>query len=126
MKLTLAYWILLAAFSLPIVAAGIAKAGRRDYDNAAPRAWEATLEGHRARAVAAMNNTYEALPFFATAVVVAHQLGAPQGRLDALAIAWLALRLVYLGLYVSGRATARSLAWAAAVAVNVWIFVLAA
>jgi uncharacterized MAPEG superfamily protein len=126
MKLTLAYWLLLAAFFLPLLAAGVAKAGRRDYDNADPRAWESKLTGHRARAVAAMNNTFEALPFFAAAVIVAHQLGAPQGRLDALAAAWIVLRLVYLGLYVSDRATARSLVWMAAVAVNVWIFVLGA
>jgi uncharacterized MAPEG superfamily protein len=126
MKLTLAYWLLLAAFFLPFVAAGVAKAGRRDYDNADPRGWESTLTGHRARAVAAMNNTFEALPFFAAAVIVAHQLGAPQGRLDALAATWIVLRVGYLGLYVSGRATARSLAWIAAVAVNVWIFVLGA
>ena len=124
MKLTLAHWLLLVSFFLPLLAAGIAKAGRRDYDNADPRAWEAKLGGHRARAVAAMNNTYEALPFFATAVIVAHQLGAPQGRLDALAVAWFVLRLVYLGLYVGNVATARSLVWIAAVAVNVWIFVL--
>jgi uncharacterized MAPEG superfamily protein len=126
MKLTLAYWILLAAFFLPFVAAGVAKAGRRDYDNANPRAWEARLDGRRARAVAAMNNTFEALPFFAAAVIVAHQLGAPQGRLDALAAAWFALRIVYLALYVGDRASARSLVWIAGLAVNTWIFVLAA
>jgi uncharacterized MAPEG superfamily protein len=126
MKLTLAYWILLAAFFLPFVCAGIAKAGRRDYDNADPRGWELKLDGHRRRAVAAMNNTFEALPFFAAAVIVAHQLGAPQGRLDLLAGAWLALRLLYVGLYVADRANARSLAWIAALAVNAWIFVLGA
>jgi len=126
MTLTLAHWILLASFFLPFVCAGIAKAGRRDYDNAEPRQWESRLDGYRRRAVAAMNNTFEALPFFAAAVLVAHQTGAPQGRLDLLAAGWLVLRLVYVGLYVADRPTARSLAWAAAVAVNVWIFVLAA
>jgi uncharacterized MAPEG superfamily protein len=73
-----------------------------------------------------MNNTFEALPFFAAAVIVAHQLGAPQARLDQLAVAWLALRLVYVWLYVSDRASARSLVWTGAVIVNVWIFLLAA
>jgi len=126
MTLTLAYWMLFAAFFLPFVCAGIAKAGRRDYDNADPRAWEASLDGHRRRAVAAMNNTFEALPFFAAAVVVAHQLGAPQGRLDALAAAWLVLRIAYVALYVGDRATARSLAWVAALAVTAWIFLLGA
>jgi len=126
MTLTLAYWILLAAFFLPFVCAGIAKAGRRDYDNADPRRWESALDGHRRRAVAAMNNTFEALPFFATAVVIAHQLGAPQGRLDVLAAVWLALRIAYVVLYVGDRANARSLAWVAALAVTVWIFLLGA
>jgi uncharacterized MAPEG superfamily protein len=126
MTLTIAHWILLAAFFVPFVAAGVAKWGRRDFDNADPRAWEAKLTGHRARAVAAMNNTFEALPFFAAAVIVAHQLGAPQGRLDALAAVWLALRVAYVALYVGDRPSARSLVWIAALAVNAWIFVLAA
>lgn len=126
MKLSLAYWILLVAFFMPFVCAGIAKAGRRDYDNAEPRSWEARLDGHRRRAVAAMNNTFEALPFFAAAVIVAHQFGAPQGRLDLLAVAWLVLRAAYVALYVADRASARSLIWTAALAVNVWIFVLGA
>ena len=126
MTLTLAYWILFVAFFLPFVAAGIAKAGRRDYDNTDPRAWERTLDGRRRRAVAAMNNTFEALPFFAAAVIIAHQLGAAQGRLDALAAAWLVLRVVYLVLYLADRASARSLVWIAGLAVNAGIFLLGA
>ncbi len=125
MKLTLAYWILFAAFFLPVICAGIAKAGRRDYNNATPRDWEGRLEGFRARAVAAMNNTYEALPFFAAAVIIAHQLAAPQARLDLLASIWLALRLLYVGAYVGNLAAVRSLIWMASVAVIIWIFLLA-
>jgi uncharacterized MAPEG superfamily protein len=41
-------------------------------------------------------------------------------------VAWLVLRAAYVGLYVGGRATARSLVWLASVAVTVWIFVLGA
>ena len=125
MKLTLAYWILFAAFFLPVICAGIAKAGRRDYNNATPRDWEGRLDGFRARAVAAMNNTYEALPFFAAAVIIAHQLAAPQARLDLLASIWLALRLLYVGAYVGNLAALRSLIWMASVAVIIWIFLLA-
>lgn len=126
MTLTIAGWVLLASFFLPILAAGIAKAGRRDFDNAHPRDWEASLTGYRARAVAAMNNTYEALPFFAAAVIMAHLMKAPQGRLDTLAIVWFALRLIFLACYVGDRPSLRSLAWVAALAVTVWIFVLGA
>lgn len=126
MKMTLAYWILLLSFFLPSICAGIAKGGRRDYDNANPRDWETKLGGHRARAVAAMNNTFEALPFFAAAVIIAHQMGAAQGRLDMLAIAWLVLRAAYIALYVGNKASIRSLVWMAGVVVTVWIFLLGA
>ena len=78
------------------------------------------------RAVAAMNNSFEALPFFAAAVVIAHQTGAAQSRLDLLAAIWLALRLVYVGLYVANLAGLRSLVWLAGVVTTVWIFVLGA
>jgi uncharacterized MAPEG superfamily protein len=126
MTLTLAYWILLAAFFVPYVCAGIAKAGRRDYDNADPRRWATNLDGYRRRAVAAMENSFEAMPFFAAAVIVAHQLDAPQGRLDLLAATWLALRAAYVWLYVADRSSARTLVWVAALAVTVWIFLLGA
>lgn len=124
--MTLALWILLAAFFLPFVAAGVAKWGRRDYDNAQPRAWEAQLDGKRARAIAAMNNSFEALPFFATAVLVAHHLQAPQAWVDGLSGLWLLLRVLYLFLYVTNRASARSLVWLGGIVINVWLFVLAA
>jgi hypothetical protein len=52
--MTLAYWILLLSFFLPSICAGIAKGGRRDYNNANPREWETKLDGYRARAVAAL------------------------------------------------------------------------
>jgi uncharacterized MAPEG superfamily protein len=126
MTFTLAYGCLLAAFMLPFACAGIAKAGRRGYDNRDPRRWVAALQGYRGRAVAAEANTFEALPFFAAAVIIAHQLGAPQGRLDALASVYLVLRVGYVAAYVGDRATLRSLVWAAALAVNLWIFVLGA
>jgi uncharacterized MAPEG superfamily protein len=48
--MTLAYWILLVSFFLPLVCAGIAKAGRRDYDNADPRAWLGDARRSTARA----------------------------------------------------------------------------
>jgi uncharacterized MAPEG superfamily protein len=126
MTFTLSLWILLVSFFLPVLCAGIAKAGRKDYDNANPRAWEGDLQGYRQRAIAAMNNSFEALPFFAAAVIVAHLTEAPQDRLDLLAAAWLVLRLVYVGLYVADRAALRSLVWLAGVVVTVWIFVLGA
>jgi uncharacterized MAPEG superfamily protein len=126
MTFTIAYGCLLAAFFLPLVCTGIAKAGGRGYDNHDPRGWKARLDGYRRRAVAAESNTLEALPFFAAAVIVAHQLDAPQARLDLLAGTFVALRLGYVAAYVADAALLRSVVWAAALAVTIWIFLLGA
>lgn len=127
--LTVAYWAVLVAALLPIVCAGLAKWGmfakpRRDggYDNHNPRAWLARQSDWRARANAAQANSFEALPLFIGAVIVAHQLGAMQTRLDVLAFLFVVLRLVYILLYVADIATARSIVWVLALAVNIAIF----
>ncbi len=124
--LTLAYWAVLVAALLPIVCAGIAKWGafgkpRHDggYDNHDPRAWLARQSGWRVRANAAQTNSFEALPFFIGAVIIAHQSGALQLRLDLLAWAFVALRLAYIALYVADKASVRSLIWVAGLAVNI-------
>ncbi|MEY4345406.1 MAG: hypothetical protein RL032_1238 [Pseudomonadota bacterium] len=125
---TVAYWCVLVVALLPIVCAGLAKAGkfgtpRRDggYDNGDPRAWLARQTDWRARANAAQANSFEALPFFIGAVLIAHQLGAAQARLDILAFLFVVLRLLYIMMYVSGMATARSGVWTLALLVNIAI-----
>ena len=120
--LTLAYWCVLVAALLPYLAAYIAKAGSfRLRDNLAPRDWMGRQAGWRARALAAQNNSFEGLPFFIGAVVIAHQLGAAQARLDMLAAVYVLLRIVYIALYIRGFGTARSTVWALAFAVNIAI-----
>ncbi len=125
---SLAHWSILIAALLPIVCAGIAKYGMfsqsaRDggYDNRDPRAWLARQSDWRARANAAQANSFEALPFFIGAVVVAFQLGADPARVDLLAALFVLLRIVYIGLYVGNKASLRSLVWFAALCVNVAI-----
>ena len=125
---TLAYWCVLIAALLPIVCAGIAKSGqfkvpRRQggYDNEDPRAWLARQTDWRARANAAQQNSFEALPFFIGAVVIAHQLATPQARVDVLAFLFVFLRLIYIMAYVSGMGTVRSIIWMAALAANIAI-----
>lgn len=127
-RFTLAYWCVLVAALLPIVCAGIAKWGafgkpRRDggFDNDNPRAWLARQTDWRARANAAQANSFEALPFFMGAVIIAHQLGAYQTRLDLLAFVYVVLRVVFILLYVANLASARSLVWGLALVVNVAI-----
>ena len=119
---TLAYWCILVAALLPILCAGLAKAGNKDgFDNHNPRAWLQKQSGWHARANAAQANTFEALPFFMAAVVIAHQLQAGQGLLDLLAVAFIALRLLYIALYVADLATLRSVVWGLALMVNIAI-----
>jgi uncharacterized MAPEG superfamily protein len=82
----------------------------------------AHLEGGRARANAAQSNSFEALPFFIGAIIIAHQLGAPQTRIDILAVLFVTLRLIYVAMYVAGLPTARSATWALAFFANIGIF----
>ena len=125
---TLAYWCVLVVAILPIVCAGIAKSGmfgkprsQGGYDNANPRAWLAGQSDWRARANAAQANSFEAMPFFIGAVIIAHQLGAHQGRLDLLAFLFVVLRVVYIMMYLAGLANVRSVIWIAALVVNTGI-----
>jgi len=127
-RFTIAYWCVLVMAILPIVCAGIAKYGmfsksRRDggYDNHNPRAWLNKQTDWRARANAAQANTFEALPFFFAAVIIAHQLQARQTLVDILAFMFVVLRVAYVLMYVADMAKTRSIIWAAALLINIWI-----
>jgi uncharacterized MAPEG superfamily protein len=126
---TIAYWCVFVAVLLPFACAFMAKApafgrSRKEggFDNANPRAWLAQQTDWQARANAAQANSFEALPFFIGAVIVAHQLNAAQGIVDILAIIWLTLRIMYIAMYVGGLPTVRSAIWALAFLVNAGIF----
>ncbi len=123
---TVSYACVLAAALLPIVCAGLAKRHgfgrpRREggYDNVNPRAWLARQEGPSAWASAAQANSFEALPLFIGAVLIAHQMGADQSLVDGLSVTFVTLRIVYIAAYVTGRANVRSLVWLAALGVNI-------
>lgn len=128
----LAYLCILVACLLPIVCAGIAKWGtfgrprsQGGYDNHDPRRWLALQQGHRSRANAAQANSFEALPLFIAAVLVAQLSGVAPATVNALALAFVLLRVAYIALYVTDRAAARSIVWLLALAVCVALFALA-
>lgn len=123
--MTTAYWCVLIAGLLPYVATVAAKGGAR-FDNRQPREWLARQGGWRARAHAAQLNGFEAFPLFAAAVIVAHQLGATQARVDVLAIAFVVARLGYFGAYVADLAWLRSAIWFVGISCVVAIFVAGA
>ncbi len=128
---SIAHGCLLMAAVLPLLCSWIAKwgqlrtsPGRGGFDNADPRGWLARQGGWRARANAAQANSFEALPFFFAAVLLATMLGAPQAWLDGLALLYLLLRLGYIAAYVGDKPSTRSALWALAFVVNIAIFLL--
>jgi uncharacterized MAPEG superfamily protein len=127
-RFTIAYWCVLIAALLPLACAYIAKSRglgkrRRDggFDNRDPRGWLARQTDWQARANAAQANSFEALPLFIGAVIIAHQLGAPQTRVDILAVLFVTFRVIYISMYVAGLPTIRSAMWALALLANIGI-----
>ena len=121
----ISYWCVLIAALLPLMFTAIAKfLARRRFNNLAPREFQAKLTGTPARAHWAHLNSLEAFPPFAAGVLVAQQIGAAQGKIDALAIAFIALRLAYGACYVADLGTLRSIVWAAALGCTVALFLL--
>lgn len=125
--MTIALWCVLAAALLPYLASTIAKFPNvRTYDNHHPREWLARQTGLAARANAAQANSFEAFPLFAAAVLVATLLHAPESRVDGLALAFVAARLVYLACYLADLATLRSAVWFVGIICAAGIFLAAA
>lgn len=127
-RFTVAYWCVLVAALLPLACAWLAKSKgfgkpRREggFDNNDPRGWLARQSDWQARANAAQANSFEALPFFIGAVVIAHQLAAPRAMVDILAVLFVTLRIIYIAMYVAGLPTIRSAIWALALLVNIGI-----
>jgi len=127
--MTIANYCILVACLLPILCVALAKyrgfgKPRREggFDNHDPRAWLAKQTGWQARANAAQANSFEALPLFIAGVLVAQQLHAPQARVDALAMAFIVARLIYIAVYLADRPNLRSLVWAIGVALSIALF----
>lgn len=127
--MTIADICVLIACLLPIACAGIAKSKgfgkpRREggFDNRNPRLWLANLEGWQARANAAQQNSFEALPIFIAGVLIAERMSASQSLVDGLALAFLASRVGYIGTYLADRASLRSVFWTLGLACCIALF----
>jgi uncharacterized MAPEG superfamily protein len=127
--MTIADACILVACLLPIACAGIAKSRgfgkpRREggFDNHNPRRWLADLQGWQARAHAAQLNSFEALPLFIAGVLVAQRLDASQATVNGLAVAFVLLRVGFIGAYVADRANLRSVLWLLALICSVALF----
>ena len=129
--MTIAFWCVLAAIALPYICFGIARnrgrglQGERLRDNRNPREFPNRIEGLAKRAWDAQLNSFESLPGFTAAVIIAHLAQAPQSQIDVLALAWVSLRIAYVTFYLTDRSTLRSSAQFASLACVLGLFVVA-
>ncbi|MFF5863542.1 MAPEG family protein [Pseudomonas sp. NPDC012596] len=128
--MTVALWCILFALLLPPLCALIAKVSSGRFgmkDNHDPRAFLDTLSGLPRRAHAAQQNSYEAFPAFAAAVLVADIVSnAEQVTQDVLGVMYITSRLLYIICYLADWAALRSLVWFAGLALIVAFFVVSA
>lgn len=81
------------------------------YDNRHPRDQQSQLIGFGARALAAHKNCFEALAYFAPALVTVLAVGAVDETAKWLAIAFVISRFGYIGMYWVNADKLRSLFW---------------
>jgi uncharacterized MAPEG superfamily protein len=122
--MTVALWCVIVAGLLPVLCAALAKGLGKGFDNSRPREWLAQQQGAPARAHAAQQNSWEAFAFFSACVFAAHLAHAPQPRIDALAVAFIVARLLYILCYVTDKATIRSAMWLVGFALALAIFLV--
>ncbi|WP_434628969.1 MAPEG family protein [Chromobacterium sp. CV08] len=117
-------WSLLLAAVLPLIWAGVSKAGTR-YDNGRPREWAGRLAGYRQRANWAQQNAWEALPTWTAAVAAAWLMKVPEAAMNAAAAVFVLARVAHGLLYVADKASLRSLAWLVGMLAALYLFLRA-
>lgn len=106
-------YLILIACLLPYVFAILAKVlgGFKAEDNQNPRAFLANTTGLAARANAVQQNSFESLPLFIAAVLMAEYLVVPQFITMMFGIAYIVLRIIYGMCYLANWSTLRSIVW---------------
>jgi uncharacterized MAPEG superfamily protein len=122
--MTIADWCILGAVLLYLLTlAPIKVLGRGAFKNSAPRDPAFYEPPVRARALGAHINGIETFPFFAAAIALAEFKGGSQPLVDSLALGFLAVRLAFVGAYVGGWPTTRTLLWNLGFLLNLLIFI---
>lgn len=118
---------MMVASLLPLVFAILAKlfGGFKSKDNANPRDFLSKQTGAAARANAAQQNSYETLPVFLAAVIVALLFFVPLSVVTQLAWLYVILRIIYGLAYIANWATFRSIIWSLSLACPLMLFYLA-
>lgn len=129
--MTLAFWCVLVAVLWPYICFGIARNrgrgpdNRRLRDNHHPRDFPSRIEGVAKRAWDAHLNSFESLPGFAAAVIIAQLAHGRQNWIDLLAVAWVVARVAYTAFYLTDRAPLRSAAQFVSLACVLGLFAVA-
>lgn len=123
----IAIWAMVVASLLPLVFAATAKliGGFGLADNAHPREFMQNTKGAAARANAAQQNSYETLPVFLAAVIVAMLFFVPQSITNNLACLYVLIRIAYGIAYIVNLPTFRSILWALSMVCCLLLFYLA-
>lgn len=106
-------YLILGACLLPYIFTLIAKkaSGFSAKDNQNPRRFLANTTGLASRANAVQQNSFESLPLFIAAVLMAEYMVISQSFIMTLGIAYLILRIIYGICYLANWATLRSIIW---------------
>jgi uncharacterized MAPEG superfamily protein len=128
--MTTPFWCLFVASVIPFVLGFVSHYFRYkqfgSIDNKYPRLQQAQLEGAGARAQAAEENAFEALPVFAAAVFVAHLAGANAGTAATLSLIFVAARVLHAIAYLANIDALRTLVFVVGLGCWVGLFVISA
>ncbi|MFA9203812.1 MAG: MAPEG family protein [Flavobacteriales bacterium] len=127
-EISVAIYCMIIASLLPFGFTFTAKiaAGFKLKDNHNPRQMLSQAEGLAARANAAQLNSFETLPIFLAAVLMAQYMIVPQAMINNLAIAYVVLRVVYGFAYLANLASFRSVIWTLGLACPILLLVASA
>ncbi|MDE1992703.1 MAG: MAPEG family protein [Rhizobiaceae bacterium] len=123
--MTIAFWCVLVALLMPYVWFGAIKPttdNERNLDQ--PRDFVDRLEGRSKRAWGAHVNSFEANTPFAAGVIIAHLAHATQSWIDALAVLFVILRIIYGVLYINGAGKLRSAVWSLSMLCIIGLFLI--
>ena len=118
--------MIVVACLLPYVFTVIAKskAGFQAKDNQNPREFLAKTTGVAARANAVQQNSFESLPLFIAAVLMAEYMVIPEQFIFTLGWAYIVFRVIYGICYLANLATLRSIIWLLSLLCPIFLLVI--
>lgn len=119
-------YLILIACLMPYVFTVIAKktAGFKARDNQNPREFLGKTTGLAARANAVQQNSFESLPLFIAAILMAEYMVVPQTVIMTFGIAYIIFRILYGICYLANWSTLRSIVWLLALLCPICLLIL--